>query len=153
MLLGPPGVGKTFAVRAVQHLCKDWCKVCFTAFPPLSRHLTLYPLPLSLQIHLLELGIPALLADPDPLGRLEMLLGTIARLKKQRIVSSQFNESELVSPSSPVPARSGDRSAFNTPVSSRAPIRYTPGALLFVVLIQFLIVVFRSEDPAEHPHP
>jgi hypothetical protein len=27
MLLGPPGTGKTFAVRAVQHLCKAWCRV------------------------------------------------------------------------------------------------------------------------------
>lgn len=27
MLLGPPGVGKTYAVKAVKHLCRDWCKV------------------------------------------------------------------------------------------------------------------------------
>ncbi len=31
MLLGPPGTGKTYAVKAVQHLCRDTCKVSFTS--------------------------------------------------------------------------------------------------------------------------
>jgi SpoVK/Ycf46/Vps4 family AAA+-type ATPase len=27
LLLGPPGVGKTFSVKAVKEFTKDWCKV------------------------------------------------------------------------------------------------------------------------------
>lgn len=34
MLLGPPGVGKTYAVKAVRHICRSWCKVrCSSVLP------------------------------------------------------------------------------------------------------------------------
>lgn len=44
LLLGPPGVGKTYSVRAVQARCKGWCDV---------------------RIH--ELSVPDLLSRDDPL--------------------------------------------------------------------------------------
>lgn len=47
MLLGPPGTGKTYAVKAVQHLCRDTCKVSFSC-----DYLIFFPLIYLLQTRL-----------------------------------------------------------------------------------------------------
>ncbi len=49
MLLGPPGTGKTYAVKAVQHLCRDTCKVSFSCD---YDYLILFPLIYILQTRL-----------------------------------------------------------------------------------------------------
>jgi hypothetical protein len=89
---------------------------------------------LSSQIHLLELSIPELLAHSDPLARLEAVLETIGRLRKQKLTGAvAFSEPAAATtvtsfPSSPMPTADPSKAALSTPVSARTPIRYTPGS-------------------------
>lgn len=54
LLLGPAGVGKTSAIRAVKKICVEWCS-----------------------IHIHEVSIPDILANDDPEGKLVSLLAEV----------------------------------------------------------------------------
>ncbi len=132
MLLGPPGVGKTYAVRAAQSLCKDLCKVCIH-FMLCTRMFD------PSQIHTLEISIPMLLADVDPVQRLERLLDVVYKLRKTRVVPVIVDEtgrgqtpSGVDGPCTPVKGSSGlvapqsGEDSARTPLSSfKTPLRYT----------------------------
>lgn len=112
LLLGPAGVGKTSAIRAVQKLCGEWCS-----------------------IHIIEVSIPDILADDDPEGKLSKLL---AETEAPMLSHTDATEQQLVSPAtSPPPPpsqityRSPDKStsaekslssfSFLTPSPSSSP--------------------------------
>jgi hypothetical protein len=59
MMVGSPGVGKTYAVKAVQKLCRSWCKV-----------------------HIFEINIPALLSDSDPLRKIDEVFRAASRKRR-----------------------------------------------------------------------
>lgn len=146
MLLGPPGVGKTYAVKAVKHLCKEWCKVRDTFRSHCSLLSSYFPVSLyiSLQIHIVELSIPMLLSDANPCARLDHIISTIARLHKLRVVSDSSTTASVPStPQQQTPVRGGAIPGGSTPTPGgggdvgqkspvppgRTPLKYS-GAVL-----------------------
>lgn len=64
LLLGPPGVGKSYAISAVRYLCRDLCQVSFPLLAPNDLS----------QICVHDLKITDILTDQNPVKYLIHLL-------------------------------------------------------------------------------
>lgn len=87
LLLGPPGVGKTFAVKAVQKICKPY-----------------------LNLNIEELSIPDILSDEDPLKKLQDIFRNINLRKNISIVDNSNSNNN-----SKTPVSKSDVSSFISP--------------------------------------
>ena len=116
LLLGPPGIGKTHAVKVAAKLCKAWCA-----------------------IKVVDLNIPNILADDDPIGKVRVLLDEAsngaegyvqeeqgpppdARERPSPTVSTRTTSYESPSKATPVPSSSF---SFLTPSPQRASEGHT----------------------------
>ena len=73
LLLGPPGTGKTHAVKAATRLCKAWCA-----------------------IKVIDLNIPHILADDEPISKVQSLLEEATLGKEGYYEDSNRDESGAV---------------------------------------------------------
>jgi SpoVK/Ycf46/Vps4 family AAA+-type ATPase len=101
MLLGPPGVGKTFAVRAVQTLCRQ-------------RYGD------RLRIDVVSVSIPELLSSEDPVGTLRSILPALEAPKVARKASAKNTAAAAAAAAVATvgSSKSTASSAAATPVSS-----------------------------------
>ena len=79
LLHGPPGVGKTFAVRALKRFCQSWCNLCIE-----------------------EINIPHLLSDPDPLASLQSVFRKVKELQKSSHTTVKNNDDTSICSSPPL---------------------------------------------------
>jgi hypothetical protein len=113
LLLGPPGVGKTFAVKAVQQICEPYFNLTIE-----------------------ELNIPDILSDEDPIQKLKDIFKKINQRNKFSLNNNTNNNNN--NSSSPIsksgvasflsPARAGHGGANPTVNTPHSPINiaYSP---------------------------
>ena len=120
MLLGSPGVGKTYAVKAVKEICRDKCDV-----------------------NIFQLHIPSLLSDEDPIKMLEKIFQSIrdCRYRQRPLLQASsslsaattpinFNKtfiykkqsSPVISPATPFKHQSPSNSTLSTPHKSNSKL-------------------------------
>ena len=92
LLLGSPGVGKTYTIKAVKELCKDLCDV-----------------------NIFELNVPSLLSDHVPAETLKILFRSIKDCKHRK--SSSASSSPIRTPSN----SNYNTSVYRKPSSSPSP--------------------------------
>ena len=121
--MGPPGVGKTYAVKAVQSFCAHTCKVNICTF---CTHSPNFPQikqnTFIMQVRIFEISIPSLLSEADPVQVLEQQFAIIAALRRTPVGSCvDVNYGEMQSPGTPSKSHFL-RSAASTPGSAASSV-------------------------------
>ena len=98
LLTGPPGVGKTHSVKVAAGLCKPWCAV-----------------------KVVDLNIPNILADDDPIGKMKALLEEAEEGTEGYPEEGEEEEGAL-----PAPSPSAKRLSYESPSKKEAAPSFSP---------------------------